>query len=137
MLGRKEILNILGYLKLPKDSYYVGSGAALVLQGVKEKTHDVDITCTKRILDKYRELGYEAKRYEIKDGIFSNIIDISDEIQLIEDGGYWPVGIIEIEGYPIADLKSIRYFKDSLRREKDILDIELIDKYGESRVVNA
>lgn len=129
MLGKKEILAILKYLNLPKDSYYVGSGAALVLQGVKEKTHDVDITCTKRILDKYRELGYKAKRYEIKDGVFSNIIDISDEIQLIEDGGYWPVGIIEIEGYPIADLKSVRYFKDSLGREKDILDIELINRY--------
>lgn len=136
MLGKKEILSILEYLKLPKDDYYIGSGAALVLLGVKENTHDVDITCARKIMSRYEELGYVLRRNEIGNGVFSNIIDISDEIQLIEDNGYWPVKIVEIEGYPVADLNSIRYFKDSLRRPKDILDIELIDKYVESRKTN-
>lgn len=57
-MKKKEIFEKLDELKLDKDKYLIIGGAALVCQGVKSETSDIDLSCT---IDYYNELDWKTK----------------------------------------------------------------------------
>lgn len=48
-MNKQEIIDNLEKYNLDKNEYYILSGASLVLQNLKETTHDIDITVTKKL----------------------------------------------------------------------------------------
>lgn len=98
------------------------TGAALVLHGVKEYTRDIDIGCSKELFKNLIEQGNKIQMLKNFEGII-----IDDCIEIFKD---WNADkVVYIGDIPVADLYSIRKYKQALAREKDIRDIELIDKY--------
>jgi hypothetical protein len=122
MLNKKAILQKLKELNFPANQYCVMTGAALVLQGVKEYTRDIDISCSEELFQSLLKQGYQLERMKSYEGI---IID-----QTIEIFRNWQAkNIVYIEDIPVAELYSIRKYKKDLGREKDLEDIKLIDVY--------
>ena len=125
LLKREDILRITAELDFfGGEDYWLTSGAALVLYGVKESTRDVDIICTKELADRLEERGFPFQRSGL-DG--SRIFTISAEVEALED---WETEeISEAAGLRAASLWSIRRQKEALGREKDWRDIRLIDSF--------
>ena len=122
MLNKEEILYKLKSLNLPKDQYCVMTGAALVLHSIKLNTRDIDIGCSEELFQDLLQQGYKLQQVKS----FECII-IEDCIEIFRN---WQAeNIVYIEDIPVADIYSIRKYKDNLAREKDLKDIELIDVY--------
>lgn len=132
MLNREKILLLLDKLNLPKDKYALGTSGSLVLFGVKDEANDLDIDCDSVLYDSFLEKGYKEWIYYPKEGHTAHIIDLSEEIQLIRKAELNRLDIVEIDGVSVYTVESVRRFKEFLGREKDLRDIELIDKYLEA-----
>lgn len=126
MLDKNQILDKLKNLNFPKSQYCVMTGAALVLHGIKPETADIDIGCTSTLFKELLNKGFEIKHKKPFEAII-----IDDCIEIYEN---WAPEKTEIvEGIPVADIKSIRKYKEELGRHKDLKDIELIDKFLEQK----
>ncbi len=117
-MTKDEIFKELEKLDLPKDKYIVISGASLVVQGLIDKTDDIDLACSKELFDK---LDWDVKReYNslIKyKGVFDIDYDLYDEKR-----------VIEINGYRFMNLKACYELKKVMNKPKDkklIKDLEL------------
>ena len=122
MLKRNDILKKLKLLNLPQGQYCVMTGAAMVLHGIKEQTADIDIGCTSEAFQWLLSQGYRLQQK--KD--FQCIV-VEDCIEIFEN--WLPEKIAFIEGIQVADVLSIRKYKEEKRREKDLSDIALIDAF--------
>jgi hypothetical protein len=123
MLHKENVIQILRDLNLPLGEYWITSGAALVIHGVKEVTRDIDLGCTTNLVEQYLRKGC---KYLVADDD-TKIVEVSDKIEMLEN---WFVDEIEfIDGLPVGSLESIKKQKSELGREKDIIDIRLIDEY--------
>ena len=58
MLDREEIVCLLKETGFHIEEYWVASGAAMVLHGIKDKTRDIDLGCTSELADKLERDGY-------------------------------------------------------------------------------
>lgn len=123
MLYKEEIIRILKGMDLPLSEYWITSGAALVIHGVKETTRDIDLGCTSKLIEYFLSKGCN---YKLADDN-SKIVQVNDRIELLEN---WFVDeIVFIDELPVGSLESIKKQKAELGREKDIYDIRLIDEY--------
>lgn len=128
MLVREDVLRIVGSLELPKDGWWLTSGAALVLYGVKERTRDVDLICTTALADKLEQEGVPFQRSGLDN---TRTFALGEQVEVLEN---WHTDeVVELDGLPIASLLSIRRQKEELGREKDFADIRLIDEFLEER----
>lgn len=128
MLKRKDIVEAIKELKLPATEYWVLAGSALVLHGVKEETRDIDLGCTSKLFEQLALKGYEVK---IEDDN-SRSLQIENIFEFFEN---WNVEKIEmIDGVPVGSLGSIRQHKIELGREKDLIDIEIINQFINKRI---
>ncbi len=114
---------MLNDLNLPPSEYWITSGSALVMHGVKQYTKDIDLGCTNSLWDFFLQNGHMFKVG--KDN--SKIMQINEYVEVIKE--YYVEEIEFVEGLPTGSLKSIKKQKESLGREKDIIDIKLIDEY--------
>lgn len=122
MLDKREIILKLRALDLPKDQYCVMTGAALVLHGVKDCTQDIDIGCSEQLYNRLLSQGYMEQQIKRFKGIV-----IDDCIEIFRN---WQADkVVYIDDIPAADIYSVRKYKQELGREKDLMDIELIDEY--------
>ncbi len=128
MLNRNQILDKLKSLNFFQNQYCVMTGAALVLHGVRPETNDIDIGCTSKLFKELLNKGFEL----IKKNKFEAIV-IDGCIEIFED--WVPDNIELIEGIPVADINSIRVYKERLGREKDLKDIVLIDRFLEQKTI--
>lgn len=123
MLNKENVIKILKKIDLPLDEYWVTSGAALVIHGVKDITNDIDLGCTTKLLEKLIEKGY---KYKIEEDSLRTLT-MNDSVELFEN---WFVGQIEIlEGILVGSLESIKNQKIQLGRENDFRDNKIIDDY--------
>jgi hypothetical protein len=121
MLYKEDIIKILKDMDLPLSEYWITSGAALVIHGVKETTNDIDLGCNTSLVEHFikKRCNYRV----VEDN--SRIVQVNDTIEILEN---WFVDeIVFIDGLPVGSLESIRKQKAELGREKDIKDIRLID----------
>ncbi len=123
MLYKENIIKILKDMNLPLSEYWITSGAALVIHGVKKGTNDIDLGVTTNLVEHFLNKGCKYKVVEDN----SRIVTVDDTIELLEN---WFVDEIEfIHGLPVGSLESIKKQKAGLGREKDIEDIRIIDEY--------
>lgn len=121
-MNKKEIINILKELNFDKNEYMVISGASMVLQGIKKTTNDIDLAVSDSLLE-YIKNNYE---YDIDEhGAYSFKKDKVDVLNMFFEKKY----LIMVKNYPVMNPEGIIEIKKMMNREKDIKDIDLINKY--------
>ncbi len=125
----EELLKELKQLNLPPEAFAIFGSGPMAVRGLKE-AGDLDIIVRK---DVWEEL---AKQYGVKDEEKGQIvvgnIDIfchwrpwlDNEAELIETAEM-------IDGWPYVRLEHVLEWKKKFGRDKDLKDIELIEKYLE------
>jgi hypothetical protein len=127
MLNRQQIIAIVQKLNFPLQNFWVLTGAALVIYGIKEQTEDIDIGCTRDFFETHCHAYPQQKIWP--DG--SRSCRIPPHIEVFEE---WEVAQIVIRyGLPLASLKDIVCHKRQLGRPKDVRDLALIDAYRQRR----
>ena len=123
-MNREQLLDLLKELNLPKDEYYVLSGASLVIRGIREQAGDLDLCISRdlfeQIKDKYNlteDKKNECGFYHINDSL---------EVVVNEKENF---NMEVCEPYNLEDLNTILEFKIKRNKPKDQVDIERIQKY--------
>ena len=123
MLRKDEIIGLLNEAAFDRSEYWVTSGAAMVLHGIKETTRDIDLGCTTQMADRLEREGYAVE--VLRDGsrkiVFSCAIEIFEN--WIEDQ------VILLEGLPVVSMDGMIRMKEKLGRKKDLEDIFLIKEH--------
>ena len=120
-MERNEILAQLNDLEFDRQEYWVITGAAMVLYGLRPKTHDIDLGCTTAMADDLEAAGYLVKRKP--DG--KRHIIFNQDIELMEN---WLCDKTQlVEGFRVISLEGLLEMKKQLGREKDLKDIALIE----------
>ena len=124
-MKKEYILSALDKYLQEDTEFVVISGAALVIQGIKEITNDIDIAVSKnlyqKLLDKYTcvfEKNVDNYLVWIIDDTINFSIHYYDEVEYI----YY-------DGYKVQTLDSILELKKNLNRDKDKIDIAKIMYY--------
>ena len=122
-MNRNDIIEKLKMFPYDSKDYWVITGAAMVLYGIREVTHDIDMGCTADMADKLEKAGY---LYKItSDG--NRRFKIGDDIEVFENWLFDKV--VYVEGIPVISIKGLTEMKQRLGREKDKRDIRLIEEY--------
>jgi len=120
-MERLDILQRLEELEFDRSEYWVITGGAMVLYGLRAKTHDIDLGCTAKLADELEAAGYPVKRRA--DG--TRHITFDQDIELLEN---WLCDKVQlVDGFPVISLQGLLEMKKSLGREKDLRDIALIE----------
>lgn len=122
-----DIFMTLEKYNLNKEEYIILSGAVLVIFGVKNETHDIDLAVSDQLY-KYLEANYNCIVDQYDDEYKANVYLIDNVIN------FGPKYFNEIEyeyydGYKIQTLESIIKLKKDLGREKDFDDLKKIAVY--------
>jgi len=125
-MNRKEIIEVLNKLDLPKSEYVVLSGASMVMQKVKSKTSDIDISVSKELFGILKNnativnsfLGYDVYKVNDYEVEFSNNYSFFDKSNAVL-----------INDIYFQDLNSIKKMKKNFNRNKDKNDIKKIDLF--------
>lgn len=129
-MNRKEIIEVLNKLDLPKSEYVVLSGASMVMQKVKSKTSDIDISVSKELFGILKNnativnsfLGYDVYKVNDYEVEFSNNYSFFDKSNAVL-----------INDIYFQDLNSIKKMKEKFNRNKDKNDIKKIDLFLDLR----
>lgn len=127
-MERNEILMQLSDLEFDKKEYWVITGAAMVLYGLRPKTHDIDLGCTSALADSLQADGYPVK---IKENGMRHI-RFNQDIELIENYLFDKVQLVE--GFQVISKEGLLEMKKELGREKDRRDIALLEEALKSNV---
>lgn len=122
-MNKKDILHRLNALGLDKRRYWVITSSAMVLHGLREQTHDIDLGCTGMLADELQQRGVPVSRSE--DG--SRRFRLGQDIEIFENWLYDQVQMLD--GVPVISLKGLLEMKQRLGREKDQRDIRLIEAF--------
>jgi len=126
----QEKINKVLSLELPKDKYCVYGGFVLELLGIRE-SDDIDIIVKDNLWEKLKQ-KYPENQYKDKKGNRINIdnIEIWEHLRPYKEN---PEEIIDrankIQGIKTMSLDDLVEFKKAYGREKDLKDIELINRY--------
>lgn len=101
-----------------------GYGGALLLHGLRNESHDIDINVSQETYQSFLDRGYETDLNAIgRHRIL--VMNGENEIEIFDDG-IAEVEYEEIDGVYVQTLESILNWKRILNREKDQKDIEVI-----------
>ena len=121
-MNKQDIINRLNSFPYSKDEYWVITGSAMVLYGIRENTHDIDMGCSSLMADQLEKDRYVFTLTESGNRKFS----IGEDIEIFEN---WLFDTIErIDDIPVISLKGLIEMKKDLGREKDFRDIALIEE---------
>ncbi|MBQ2029079.1 MAG: hypothetical protein II481_06530 [Clostridia bacterium] len=122
-MNKQDIIQKVHALGFPIEDFWLVTGGAMVLYGIKNETHDIDLGCSKRLADRLETEGYLAKRYP--DG--TRKFEMPGNIELFEN---WLFDHVDsIDGIPIISIKGLIMMKESLGRAKDKEDLTLIREF--------
>lgn len=128
----KLLVEQLNALNLPRDQYVVVGSGAMAAHGIRE-ANDLDVLVSLDLWDKL------AKENPVVMSGKTENIELGD-IQILGNGSMYrkpEIASVEdmfntaeiIEGHRFLDLNLVKKFKLNEGREKDLKDVELIDKY--------
>ncbi len=122
-MNKAEIIEKLNAFPYAREDYWIITGGAMVLYGIREQTNDIDLGCSTRMadalerdgfFDKYTESGRRHFRY-------------GEDIEISENWLY--DSVTTVEGFPVITIRGLIDMKRELGREKDMRDIRLINEY--------
>ena len=124
-MNRAELVEKLNALDLDKQEYWLITGGAMVLYGLREQTHDVDLGCTSALADRLEQT------YPTTINRFgTRWIRLDDDVELFEN--WLHDGVETVDGIPVISLQGLLEMKKELNREKDLRDIQRIEAYLEN-----
>ena len=123
-MDKEQVLKMLEELNLPKDEFYVLSGASLVVRGIREICSDLDLCISEELYEKIKD------KYELTDDKKNecNFYHISNELEIVVDKKEkfnWEI----CEPYNLEDLNTILEYKVKRNKPKDQADIKNIKAY--------
>ena len=122
-MKRTDIFEKLRAFPYGKDDYWVITGGAMVLYGIRAETHDIDLGCTPEMADRLESEGYLCKT--APDG--NRCFKIGGDIEVFEN---WLCGsVVNVDGIPVISIEGLVEMKRALGRDKDIKDIRLIEDF--------
>lgn len=108
----------------------------MAVRGLRD-CHDIDLIVTEEVFNEYKN----ESGWELKDAENGGEVLVNDGVEIFNDWGpgEWNVKqLIEdseiIEGLPFVRLIEVLKWKKLLKREKDLKDIEMIEKYFKERL---
>ena len=134
MLNKKQILYLLAYYELDKfkDQFIIISGAAMTLRGLKDETHDIDITVSEKLLN-YLLVNYPNRitieKYDKKTGDYIYYLDKYINFSRNYRTKTEYTTEILLNNYNIQYPRSILELKENLNRTKDLNDIKVLKKH--------
>ena len=124
-MNKQDIINRLNKFPYSKDEYWVITGSAMVLYGIRDITHDIDMGCSSIMADQLEKDGYVPTLTESGNRKFK----IGEDIEIFEN---WKFdSTTRIDDIPVISLKGLIEMKEDLGREKDYRDILLIKDFME------
>ncbi len=122
-MDKLGIIKELNRFPYSRDNYWLLTGGAMVLYGIKEQTSDIDLGCNKRMADELERDGYlfdlsESGNRHFKYGDCIEVFEnwINDTVTVLED-------------IPVITIDGLIEMKEELGREKDFRDIAIIEEY--------
>lgn len=126
-MNRADIIQRLNGINFDTKEYWVITGGAMVLYGIKEETNDIDLGCSKKMADELEKKGYNVTFLD--DG--TRRIAFEDDVEIFEN---WLFDRVQmIENIPVISLKGLITMKKQIGREKDYADIRKIEDFLNGR----
>jgi GNAT superfamily N-acetyltransferase len=122
-MNKQEIISILDDFQYSRDEYWIITGSAMVLYGIREQTHDIDMGCTSKMADQLAADGYSFSLTESGNRKF----EIGENIEIFENWIKDTIGMVD--NVPVISIKGLILMKQELGRDKDKKDIALIKEY--------
>lgn len=116
----EDIRRRLAELALDANEYRINAGGAMVLYGLREETHDLDVWCTKKLGD---ELAQRCEAQTLPDGTRRFVP--APDVEIYEN--MLPGETVFLDGIPVAPLEDVLALKRRLNREKDQRDIAVLE----------
>lgn len=116
----EDIRRQLAELALDTNEYRINTGGAMVLHGLREETHDLDIWCTKKLGD---ALAQRCDVQVLPDGTRRFVP--APDVEIYEN--MLPGETVFLNGIPVASLEDVLALKRQLNREKDQRDIAVLE----------
>ena len=127
-MNKQEIISILNKFPYSRDEYWIITGSAMVLYGIRDETHDIDMGCTSRMADQLEADGYSSTLTESGNRRFK----IGENIEVYEN---WIRDTISmVDDVPVISINGLVMMKQQLGRDKDIKDITLIKEYMRNQI---
>ena len=103
--------------------YWVITGGAMVLYGIREESSDIDLGCTAGLANQLEQEGYLYKVTD--DG--NRWFKLGEDIEVFEN---WLFDTVDhVDGIPVISVQGLIEMKKDLGREKDLRDIALINDF--------
>lgn len=126
-MKKEEILRTLESFPYDKSEYWLITGAAMVLFGMREETGDIDLGCTEKMADELEKEGNLYRRTENGRRWFR----YSEAIEIFEE---WKTGpLVSCGDLQLLSPEGLIAMKEELGREKDLRDIALIREWLSER----
>ena len=116
----EDIRRRLAELALDTNEYRINAGGAMVLHGLREETHDLDIWCTKKLGN---ALAQRCDVQVLPDGTRRFVP--APDVEIYEN--MLPGETVFLNGIPVAPLEDVLALKRQLNREKDRRDIAVLE----------
>jgi len=133
-MNGKDIIRETKELNLPSDEYTVVGSGALAVRGLRE-AQDVDLLITADLYEKLKSNGWSEEHFpdSKREWVISSGPFDASTSWLVNDYEPDPLDLIEssdvIEGIRFVSLANLLTWKKACKREKDLRDIELIEKH--------
>jgi hypothetical protein len=127
-----DLLSKLEILNLPKDQFVIVSSGPMAAKNIRE-ARDLDILVTDELWNHLKE-KYPVKKVGVVNKVELEDIDIVGEGSVFRDDSVATMDEIfktafEVDGIKFLDLNLLKKFKQKMGRDKDKVDVELINKY--------
>ncbi len=135
-MHHKRVAEIIGGLNLPEGHFVVFGGSTLAIRDIRN-ANDIDLFITNNLYQKLLKRGWRKSSKNIEKQYLINVVD-GIEIQAYrtwqKEG--WQPNFQEylqkpeiIRGIPFMPLSEMYLWKVYTARQKDLDDVQLIDKY--------
>ena len=122
-MNKAEMMAKLKAFPYDPAEYWVITGGAMVLYGIREESSDIDLGCTAKMADRLEQEGYLYKVTD--DG--NRWFKLGEDIEVFEN---WLFDTVDhVDGIPVISVQGLIEMKKDLGREKDLRDIALINDF--------
>lgn len=122
-MKKAEMIEKLKAFPYDPAEYWVITGGAMVLYGIREESSDIDLGCTAGLANRLEQEGYLYKVTD--DG--NRWFKLGTDIEVFEN---WLFDTVDhVDGIPVISVQGLIEMKKDLGREKDLRDIALINDF--------
>ena len=125
MFKKEEIKKYIDDLGLSKEDYIIIAGGSLTMQGVTEKTDDIDLYVNKSGFD-FLKNKFDVTR---SNKPYPNHYTVNDILEVVLKEDFSKAESVSIEGYKCTTIEDEYEWKKSHGREKDKAVLEVMEQY--------